>query len=164
MKTIITMILLSTILSGCAEAWKQAGEHNERRAQEQRDADLKDQSNEIQRRERLQALLSDSDTVKCHTKISCDKAFSLTKVFIQQHTDMKIQFSDDTTVSTHNATQPFYVAMTAVKIPGAGESASITLTATCKSLSDKTGLAFSLCADKVATIYENFKPFVESKI
>lgn len=161
------MLMLSITLSGCAAALKEMKADEERRQNEERQAKNKQQADEIRNRERLEnSLLNNSDTVTCSTKIKCEKAFSLTKVFIQQHTDMKIQFSDDTTVSTYNAPadRPFYVSMTAIKIPGIGESANIILTASCKSLSDKQGLAFSLCADKIAEIYEGFKPFVESKL
>lgn len=105
-----------------------------------------------------------STTVDCRNKATCDKAFSLAKVYVQMNADMKVQFSDDTTVSTYNPLDYGYVALQATKIPGAGDSASITLTASCKGMYGGSDLFFNMCARKIVPAYEGFKSYVESKI
>ena len=99
--------------------------------------------------------------VSCSTKSVCDKAFSLTKIFIQQNSDMKIQLLDDTLVETFNPVDGGKVSLGALKIPGAGESAHIQLKVNCKDyeISDPT-----YCLRKMRSVYLDFKPFIESAL
>lgn len=96
----------------------------------------------------------------------CDKAFSLTKDYIQQIGDMKIQFSDDKTVSTYSSTSsnPLDVSMSATKTPDIGDTENIKLVASCGHQNKGYGPLFVVCATKVADIYDGFKLFVESKL
>ncbi len=118
-------------------------------------------------------------TIACGNKQSCDKAFSLAKVYVQENSDMKIQFSDDTVVSTYNATRWGDVALRATKIPGAGESSTIQLVASCLGPRgdvalredhyygiDKTDQhhVLSQCARRMAPIYRGFRPYIEPKL
>ena len=105
-----------------------------------------------------------STTVNCSSKPRCDKAFSLAKVYVQMHADMKIQFSDDTTISTYNPLDYGYVALQATKLPEAGDTASITLVATCKGMYVGSDLFFNMCARKIVPAYEGFKSYVESRM
>ena len=104
----------------------------------------------------------------CNSKQECDKAFSLTKVYVQENADMKIEVSNDTMVATY---EPFLfvdVGLTATKTPGTGDSAKIELVASCPSLRDADSIMFSryyrTCARRVATIYRGFNLFVSSKL
>ena len=74
----------------------------------------------------------------------CEKAFSLAKVYVQTNADMKVQFSDDTTVSTYNPLDYGYEALQATKTPQAGESASIKLVASCKGMYGGSDLFFNM--------------------
>lgn len=115
-------------------------------------------TNDLQNR--LSAAMQNT-IVTCPDKRLCDKAFSLAKVYVQEHSDMKLQFSDDTTVSTYNSIDYGYVALRATKTPEAGDSSSIRLVATCKGMD---GLFFSDCAQRIVSIYDGFKPYIESRI
>lgn len=109
---------------------------------------------------RLSAARANS-TVTCANKQICEKAFALTKVYVQQNADMKIQHSDDTIISTFNPTQYAYIALQATKMPGSGDTATIQLTASCKGMESSF---FPECASRITPIYDGFKPFVESKL
>ena len=78
--------------------------------------------------------------------------------------DMKVQFSDDTTISTYNPLDYGYVALQATKTPQAGDSASIKLAASCKGMYSGSELFFNMCARKIAPAYEGFRPYVESRM
>ena len=101
--------------------------------------------------------------VKCADRKSCDKAFSLAKVFVQQHSDMKIQISDDAMVSTFNPTQYTMVGLSALKVPGSGDSSKIQLTVSCKGM-ESVGAFYTECAQRSANLYRNFKSYVESRL
>ncbi|RFC36598.1 MAG: hypothetical protein DID92_2727743532 [Candidatus Nitrotoga sp. SPKER] len=151
MKTPIILILSSLIFSGCAGTIKQMEEDGARRTQEQSDA-----------AERLRLSRQNGDTVTCLNKISCEKALILTNAFIQKNSDMRMQFSDSTTVSpfpinTATNNQYGYISMSAIKTPDAGETVKIKLVATCQKMNIE-------CDKKLASIYDSFKPFVESKL
>jgi len=94
----------------------------------------------------------------------CEKAFSLAKVYVQTNADMKVQFSDDTTISTYNPLDYGYVALQATKTPQAGESASIKLVASCKGMNSGSDLFFNMCASKIAPAYEGFRTYIESRM
>ena len=112
---------------------------------------------------RLSAANSNT-TVTCSSRVLCDKAFSLAKVYVQMNADMKIQHSDDTTISTYNPLDYGYVALQATKTPQAGDAASITLVASCKGMYGGSELFFNMCARKIVPAYEGFKSFVESRM
>ena len=101
--------------------------------------------------------------IACNNKASCDKAFSLAKIYIQENSSMKIQISDDTIISTYNPTQYGDVALNATKIPGSGESAMIQIVASCKGMTDQ-GYFFSVCANRIIQIYSGFKSFILPKL
>lgn len=97
-------------------------------------------------------------TYSCPNKPVCDKAFSLSKIYIQNNSDMKIQFSDDTIVSTYNPTRFGAIGMSATKTPGRGDSATIQLNVVCKSIVDID------CLRRSTDAYAGFRNFVESRV
>ncbi|GEM_PF-2056481 len=98
----------------------------------------------------------------CKTRAACDKAFSLTKAYVQENSDMKIQFADDTMVFTYNPLRVGQVALRATRTPDAGDSATIRLDASCKGMNERDN--FRLCAHRMEAIYNGFKPYVESRL
>ena len=102
-------------------------------------------------------------TISCANKSSCEKAFSLAKIYVQDNADMKIQLSDDTMVSTYNPPQYGYMALRATKIPEAGDSSTIQLVASCKGMDDQSYF-FSMCARRIAPVYRGFRPYIEPKL
>jgi hypothetical protein len=146
MKAIAATSILIIVLTGCVSQQQLA----------QRQAELSS----------LQSRLNASrqnTMVTCPNKQLCDKAFRLAKVYVQENADMKLQFSDDTTVSTYNSIDYGYVALRATRTPEAGDSSSIRLVASCEGMDDE-GYFFSKCAKRIVPIYEGFKPYIESRI
>lgn len=145
MKNSLLVVLLGFVFTGCVN--------------QQQAIKRQEEINDLQIR--LDAAKSNL-LVTCENKTQCEKAFSLTKVYIQQHSNMKVQFSDDTTVSTYNPTKPLYVGMQATKTPGVGETATIQLTVSCNGMDSR--YFYVDCAKRVTPIYEGFKPYIESKL
>ena len=98
----------------------------------------------------------------CKNKTVCDKAFALTKVYVQQSADMKIQVVDSTTVQTYTSNEPGRISLGAVRLPSADDSEIVRLTAGCKGLNDAGG--FELCANQMTAIFEGFTPFVGDRM
>jgi len=114
----------------------------------------------------LQSRLSSAQayrTATCPNAAACEKAFRLAKIYVQDNADMKVQFSDDTTISTYNPIKYAYVGLRATRIPGSGDSSTIELVAFCKGMEDR-GYFFSLCAQRIAPIYEGFKSYIETRL
>jgi hypothetical protein len=142
----IFLLTIFILISGCAA--------------QQQATQLRNAEEQILRKE-LQVAMANA-TVECNTKESCDKAFSLTKVYVQQNSGMRVQISDDTMVSSFNSNQGGRVGLSAVKVPGAGQTASIKLSATCQGMDYQ--YAFMICGEQLKRIFQGFKPFVESRI
>ncbi|MBD9577945.1 hypothetical protein IB260_21650 [Pseudomonas sp. PDM23] len=105
-------------------------------------------------------------SVRCKDEKSCNKAFSRAKVFVQQISDMKIQMSDETMVTTYNPTEFGYVGLTVTRSPDVGNEEIIKIQPVCRGLrsledidSDITGFAAD-CAKKMAYINNNFKAYI----
>ena len=69
---------------------------------------------------------------RCGDKLQCDKAFSLTQIFIATNSDMKIQLATDTLIETFNPNKEGSMGAMAMKLPLAGTSAEIRLSVSCK--------------------------------
>ena len=102
-----------------------------------------------------------SAIVFCPDKPTCDKAFSLTQIYLNQTSDMKIQVATDTIVETYNPTEDGKLGLKAIRVPGKGTSAAITLTATCK---DERGQYVEVCRLGKILAYKGFRPFVEQML
>jgi hypothetical protein len=96
--------------------------------------------------------------VFCPDKVACDKAFSLTQIYLNQTADMKIQVATDTIVETYNPTEDGKLGLKVIRIPGKGSSAAISLTANCK---DEKGTYAKVCRLGKIQAYRGFRPFVE---
>lgn len=121
------------------------------------------QSNDANRREavaRLNAAAANA-SLACPNATTCDKAFRLTKIYVQENSGMKIQLSDDTLIQTYNPISLFDIGITAKKVPGKGDTSTIELTVICKDTSFDSG---ANCPNRQAQIYEGFKAFVESRM
>lgn len=68
----------------------------------------------------------------CKDRLQCEKAFSLTQIFIATNSDMRIQLANDTLIETYNPNKDGAMGATAMKVPGAGTSAVIQLDVVCK--------------------------------
>jgi len=133
-------------------------------AEKQRNADEAHAELERKRRQRLAELASAAQNARftCQTKTECQKAFSLTQVFISDNADMKIQVATETIIETYNPTEMMKIGMKAVKIPRKGDSAEIIVTVTCRDEGNQS--AGEVCNTKLLTIYRSYPTFVRSTL
>lgn len=98
----------------------------------------------------------------CQNKIECEKAFSLTQIFVSENSDMKIQVATDTIVETYNPSESMKTALKAIKIPMRGDSAEIVLTASCR---DEGHESFKdICDQKMLSVYVAYPSFLQSAL
>lgn len=141
-----------------------------REAEDARLQEIKQRQVEVEKRQKQEELkvqlielteAEKSSVVFCPDKPACDKAFSLTQIYLNQTADMKIQVATDTIVETYNPTEDGKLGLKAIRIPGKGTSAAITLTATCK---DEKGHYAEVCRLGKIHAYKGFRPFVEQML
>jgi hypothetical protein len=122
-------------------------------------------SAELQRKAASQAALDAATRaarISCRSTNECQKAFALTQIFINEKADMKIQLATDSIVETYNPTENMRVSLKAVKIPGAGSSAEIVLSGSCKD-GDSDGAA-AVCASKLLAVYRSFPEYMRNAL
>jgi hypothetical protein len=107
--------------------------------------------------------------VDCKGEKSCKKAFSLTQVYINQYSDMKLQVVTENVIDTYNPIESGQLAINATKVPGNGEGEKISLVVLCKQLHPaqlhSSQLYFEkLCLLREADVYRKFRPFVEKSL
>lgn len=104
-----------------------------------------------------------NSVVMCMTKLQCEKAFSLPKIFVQDNADMKLQSADNTTVATANPIRFGEIGLTATIIPGAGDSGNVRLSGICKGLDGDDFFSRS-CLHRLALLHEAFKSYIETRM
>jgi hypothetical protein len=101
---------------------------------------------------------------QCLTRDECQKAFSLSQIFVSENADMKIQVATDTIVETYNATEMAKIALKAVRIPGEGASSVIVLSGSCKGAEGTNGSIAEHCTRKMLRIYRSFPEFMRRSL
>lgn len=124
---------------------------------QQRQSDATNRENAIARRNAAAA----HAWFNCDSATQCDKAFRLTKIYVQQNSSMKIQTADDTIIQTYNPIKVLDSGITARKIPGKGSTERIELFVTCN---DSEFDRSAYCPNRQAQIYEGFRAFLESRM
>lgn len=98
----------------------------------------------------------------CQNKTECEKAFSLTQIFVSENSDMKIQVATDTIIETYNPTEAMKTTLKAMKIPRRADTAEIVLTASCR---DESHESFKdICDRKLLSIYLAYPAFLQSAL
>lgn len=145
---LLSVLILIFLTTGCA-------------SQQYRENVARTQAANNELRSQLNMAMTNGSTVNCPTKPSCDKAFSLAKVYVQQNSEMKIQMSDDTLISTYTSGEYGYISLQATKTLGTGDTATIELGSSCK---DAPDYMQSVCMHRLIPIHAGFKPFIESRL
>lgn len=164
-----SLIELTTLTSSYLDqAKKQENEKSELKAMQAAE-DAKRQREHIERtkmeQEQSKRLIESLNAAEqkakivCNSKISCDKAFSLTQIFINEYSDMKIQIANETIIETYNATSGTAIAARAVKIPRSGSQSEIKLTLSCK---PDTERRFFECQENKLLIYTKFPSYMKN--
>jgi hypothetical protein len=138
----------------------------EREEKARLDAQARKEQEEKDRAQRLKEIAAELEaerksTVTCKDSITCKKVFALAQIYVQQHSDQKIQVATDTIIETYNPTEDGKIAMVITKIPSAGTLEMVKITPSCQ---DKSGYFESLCRLKRTNIYRGFKPFIEKSL
>lgn len=140
-------------------------EQRQKTVDEKRRADEADSVRQMESRLRTQRALevaSDQARFMCKDRIDCDKAFSLTQIYIVSNSDMKIQVANDTIIETYNATEGMNISMKAIKMPRAGSTAEIMLSVNCR---DEGKEPYKdLCNSKSLSIYSGYPQFVQKNL
>lgn len=128
---------------------------------------------------RLKAALEESRAAaifRCQDKLHCEKAFSLTQIFIATHSDMKIQTANDTIIETFTPTENLKIGAKAIKFPRSGTTADISLHLICRfevrgQTPSKPEAVRALeergersCTVRKVAIYSLFAPFVRNNL
>lgn len=134
-------------------------------ADEKRRTDEKESARRMESRLATQRTLEDvaaKARVACADRLECEKAFSLTQIFIVSNSDMKIQVANDTIIETYNGTEGMKISMKAIKMPRAGNTAEILLSLNCR---DEGKESFKdLCDSKSLRVYSEFPQFVQKNL
>lgn len=96
-----------------------------------------------------------NSAVKCPDKATCDKAFSHTKIFIQNFSDMKIQLADETLITTYNPRELMNISIDATKTPDVGDSSIISIDVKCRE--NGMPIVSHHCGKKSLVIYDMYK-------
>ncbi len=99
---------------------------------------------------------------RCKNRLECEKVFSLTQIFIVQHSDMKIQVANDSVIETFNPSEELKLALKAIKMPRAGTSADVFLIVNCRDDNKKSFIEF--CESKSLSVYKSFPNFIRNNL
>ena len=98
----------------------------------------------------------------CKNKADCDKAFSLTQIFINENADMKIQTATDTIIETHSPAEKKMISLKAIKMPKSGSSAEIILGGYCRA--DGYEWYIERCSEKLLSVYLEYPKYMRSSM
>lgn len=84
-----------------------------------------------------------------------------TKVFVTERSDMRVQVTDSSMISCYRPIKKNRISLSAMRQPVEKEVEQITLTAECNGYEFNH---FGYCDNRVAAIYEEFQPYIESRI
>jgi hypothetical protein len=134
-------------------------------AEEKKRKDEQASKDEVRRKQQLRIDLinaAQKSRFLCQSKAECEKAFSLTQIFVSEHSDMKIQVATGTIVETYNPTESMKTGLKAIKIPRRGDTAEIVLTASCR---DESRESFKdICDRKLLSVYVEYPAFLQSAL
>lgn len=145
MKTLIFAVVTMLFLSGCMSV-------------EQKQKRFDDYATSLE----YMKTIEPQRVYVCKNRPSCDKAFRLAKVYVQENSDMRVQHSDDTMISTYAPNRKHQINLKATMVPDKGESSIISISGECKD--DPYQYLDPYCPSYLAQRYEGFRKFIESRI
>lgn len=119
---------------------------------------------EVEEEEKLRALLRErwhaaeqAAMLSCSTRTLCEKMFSLTEIFITEHSSTRIQMATPTTITTYGPLDNIAPVLNARKIPSRGDSSVVSLSAVCKPLVTDPKIE---CMRSAILVLNQFKTYV----
>jgi hypothetical protein len=102
-------------------------------------------------------------TVTCTDAAACAKVWRLTKVFVEQNSDMRVRRADDTAVETYLPVHTGQATFRATYVDS-GAGATITLEGVCRGMYASSqggqGPAYWPCFNRITDVQNHFKPFL----
>jgi hypothetical protein len=149
MKATIVIGLAALALIGCASPAEQA----------KTEKDYTDA-------EQALAVIQKRATITCTDAAACAKTWRLTKVFVEQNSDMRVRRSDDTAVETYLPAHTGEASFRATYLD-AGAGATITLEGVCRGMyassSGGQGQAYWPCFNRITDVQNHFAPFLNEQ-
>jgi hypothetical protein len=146
MKTTIAIGLAALALIGCASPAQQA--KNEK--------DFSDAENAL-------SVVQKRATITCTDAAACAKVWRLTKVFVEQNSEMRVRRADDTTVETYLPAHTGQATFRANYVDS-GAGATITLEGVCRGMYASSqggqGAAYWPCFNRITDVQNHFAPFL----
>jgi hypothetical protein len=105
-------------------------------------------------------------TVQCRDQAQCDKAWALTKDYVQQHSDTSLTSANDVAIDTDLPTRNGRVAYSATRVQR-GNGATITLLAQCRGMygpEKAMGSAYDDCVEKIGPTQNKFAEFLDQHL
>ncbi|MDM5179770.1 hypothetical protein PO883_21495 [Massilia sp. DJPM01] len=130
------------------------------REQEQARASAAAQLARAERSRRI-ASAHEAAAVVCKNKAQCDKVFALAEIYVSEHSATKIQTATATTITTYNPTSAERASLNARRLPGKGDSSTVSLQALCK---DELLYPSDACVDGAIATLNGFAGYVQSML
>lgn len=102
--------------------------------------------------------------VKCGNAQRCAKMFALTKSYVRANSDMKVQTSDENSISTYNPLDFGRIGLQAEMVPDKGDTGEIRIDGTCKGMLVYPAMYQRYCSNRLAGIFEGFLPYLAEKM
>ena len=112
---------------------------------------------------RLESSL-DGTKVKCGNSQRCAKMFALTKAYVRANSDMKVQTSDENSISTYNPITYGHIGLQAELVPDKGDTGVIKIDGSCKGMLVDPAMYQRDCSNRLATAFEGFLPYLADKV
>jgi hypothetical protein len=149
-KTNIAVALAAFALTGCMTA-----------AEKQAEADS------LTRLEAQLAIARQAAAVPCPDTPTCDRAWMLTKNYVEQNSEMRVRRSDDASIETFLPINSGMVAFHAKRVPLKGGGMVITLAGICKNMYSSDGQPaanYAQCATKIGIPQKKFRGYLEENL
>ena len=165
--TMKRLIFLLIAIAGCASPQKTTKQEEITKQDEitKHDEIKKQEKTFTIAKQNLSSSLRNSK-VTCNDKPTCEKAFSLTKIYIQNNSNMPFQYSDESLIYTYTPIKHGYIGITARRKPESDGRETVSITISCNGLYselDDSSLK-PICINKIADIYNGYKPFIEERL
>ncbi|MGV2292622.1 hypothetical protein AAHK20_28205 [Trinickia sp. YCB016] len=148
MKKITACALVAFLLTACSSAEKQA-----------------QQAQEFIHNESSLADAQRNAVVECSDPATCDAAWTLTKRYIEKHSDTKVTRADAVAIDTAVPSSSGDVSFSATRV-AKGSGARLTLFAQCRDMygpDNARGSDYDKCADKILRTQNGYVPFLKGQ-
>jgi hypothetical protein len=148
MKSIAAALMMAILLAGCASQSELAAENQQYRQTEGRMQGIREHA-----------------FVSCDGAGACEKAWLLTKNYVEKTSDMKVRVSDDALIETFEPSKTGYLGFKATRMPQKA-GMRITLEGSCKNMyyENGPGPGYDRCVLRLAPALTHYLGFVNGRM